>query len=372
MDYKSYSAKKILNVQKHADGGWFWTKYSAYPYKGCYFGCEYCYERDERYLPFKSQPEMFDQLVEVKENAPALLEKELAKAKPNLIAVGDWQPAEKKYRLSREMLEICLKFKFPVFILEKSPLVLDDLDLLKKINKEAGVVSGFSIITTKDDATRRIFELKAPTVKSRFAAMKKLTQAGILTGTSFMPILPYIYDDNANLEAVVKETKKNGGSYVLGGGLTLWGGVKPYFYGVLKKHYPKLLTKYEKLFADDHEFGKYWFRISSKIKELCKKYQIDYYIPRPVKHFPEELHFNKRVAAQFYYKARDLQESGANRYKEWAYRKAAWAIDDLEESLEDIYEKTWLVGLQRIPGIGNRLAHEIEKYIKQFTKKKNC
>ena len=55
MEYQTYSAKKILNIHKHPDGGWFWVKYSAYPYLGCYFGCEYCYERDEKYLPYICQ-----------------------------------------------------------------------------------------------------------------------------------------------------------------------------------------------------------------------------------------------------------------------------------------------------------------------------
>ncbi|PIY97121.1 MAG: radical SAM protein [Candidatus Kerfeldbacteria bacterium CG_4_10_14_0_8_um_filter_42_10] len=366
MEYQTYSAKKILNVHKHPDGGWFWVKYSAYPYLGCYFGCEYCYERDEKYLPYKGHPEQFNRLVKVKENAPALLEKELKKVAPDLIAVGDWQPAEKKYRLSRKMLEICYQHKFPVFILEKSPLILEDLDLLKKINKKTGAVTGFSIITTKDDQTRRIFEPKAPATKARFLAMKKIAQAGILTGTSFMPILPFIYDDEDNLEAVVKATKLAGGSYVLAGGLTLWGGVQPHFFGVLKKNFPDLLPKYQKLFASEKEFGNYWLKISGQVRKLCQKHGLSYYIPRPVKHYPAKLLLNKEVAAKFYQRARDIQESGENRYKEWAYRKAAWAIDDLNESLADIYKKGWLVGLQKIEGIGNRLAHEIEKEIRKL------
>jgi len=140
--------------------------------------------------------------------------------------------------------------------------------------------------------------------------------------------------------------------------------VKPYFFGVLKKNFPQLLPKYQKLFASDSEFGRYWFRISNQVRKLCQKYNLSYYIPRPVKYFPKKLIFNKEMAAKFYQRARDLKESGGNSYKEWAYRKAAWAIDDLDQSLIDIYQKSWLVGIQKINGIGNRLAHEIEKEIK--------
>ncbi|MBU0613608.1 radical SAM protein [Patescibacteria group bacterium] len=364
MEYKTYRAKKVLNVHKHTDGGWFWVKYSAYPYLGCFFGCEYCYERDEKYLPFKGEPELFDKLIKVKENAAELLDKELKKVTPDLIAVGDWQPVEKEFRISRKMLEVCYKHGFPVFLLEKSPLIIDDLDLLKKIDKKSGVITSFSIITAKDDKIRRIVEPKAPTVKSRFAAMKKIADAGLITGTSFMPILPFLYDDEKNLEAVVVETKKNGGSYVLVGGLTLWGGVKDHYYMMLKENFPSLVPKYEKIFTSDAAFGEYWKKISERVKKLCKKHKIGQFIPRPIKHYPKGLHLNKKIAAVFYFKARNYQNSSANKYKEWAYRKAAWAMDDLNEPVEEIYKRSWLGGIQKINGIGNRLAHEIEKYIK--------
>lgn len=366
MKYQEYQAKKILNVHKHIDGGWFWTKYSAHPYLGCEFGCEYCYGRDKRYCPY-DKIEDFDKLIKVKKNAAELLKNELKDKPRELISVGEWQPAEANFKLSRKMLEVCLELGFPVFVLEKSPLIMRDLDLLKKINKKAGVISGFSIITTKDDKNRKIFEPKAPTVLSRFQTLQKFAQAGILTGTSLMPILPFIYDNTTNLEAVVKETKKNGGSYILAGGLTLWGGVKSYFFKVIKKYFPSLLSKYEELYSNEEKFGKYWLGITTKVKQLCRKYGIADSIPRPVKYFPKDLQFNKKVAELFYLKAREIQETDGNPYKQWAYRKAAWAIDDLDQSLVDIYKRSWLVGIQKIKGIGNRLAHEIEKEIKRFS-----
>lgn len=374
--YVTYKPKKILNVHKHLDGGWYWTKYSAHPYLGCEFGCQYCYGRDKHYCPYDNI-EDFDKLIKIKENAPELLKKELKNKPKELISVGEWQPVEAKYKLSRKMLEVCLDLGFPVFVLEKSPLILRDLDLLKKINKKAGVISGFSIITTKDDEVRKIFEPKALPVKARFEAMKKFAKAGIMTGTHLMPILPFFYDQDENLEAVIKMTKQYGGQYVLASSLTLWGEVKNYFYKVLAKRFPELIDKYEKLYSsqagtpvqagvgENEIFSEYWQPISQKVKKLCQKYKILDYIPRPVQFYDKELQLNKKIAEKFYFKARDYQDAGPKyKFREWAYRKAAWAIDDLKESLADIYKHTWLVGIERIPGIGNRLAHEIEKEIK--------
>ena len=127
------------------------------------------------------------------------------KNKPrDLIYLDNYQPIDSQYQYTRKMLEVCFELGFPVFVNEKSSMILRDLDVLKKINKKSYLNVGWSIITTKDDETRKIFEPKAPLVKARFEAMKKLAENKILTGTVFMPILPFIYDDERNIEAVIK------------------------------------------------------------------------------------------------------------------------------------------------------------------------
>jgi len=106
LEFKEYQTRRIINVQKHIDGGWFWVKYSAYPYVGCAYGCSFCYRRGDRYTG-RRDPELYDQLIGVKTNAVELLRKELAKLEPDVISCGDWQePAEKCYQLSRGMLEV--------------------------------------------------------------------------------------------------------------------------------------------------------------------------------------------------------------------------------------------------------------------------
>ena len=130
-EFISYKTRTILNKHKRPDH-WFWTHYTAYPYIGCQHGCEFCYCREKKYAPYEAI-EDFPYVIKVKENAPILLRKALNKVSKGMIAVGDYQPAEKKFKISRKMLEVCLELDFPVFILERSPLVLRDLDLIRKI-----------------------------------------------------------------------------------------------------------------------------------------------------------------------------------------------------------------------------------------------
>ena len=125
-----------------------------------------------------------------------------------MISVGDYQPAEARYGLSREMLKICAELGFPTLLLEKSPLVLRDLDVVSQINERSWACAIFSIVRADSEGYGEIFEPYAPRIEGRFRAMKKIADSGILTGTAFMPILPCICDDDSNLEAVVKKTAR--------------------------------------------------------------------------------------------------------------------------------------------------------------------
>ena len=138
--YKKYEARTILNIHKHVDGGWFWSKYSANPYIGCEWGCQYCYARDKKYNPHKPERDQsinnfkdpFSEYIKIKVNAPELLMKSLKDKPQDIIYLDSYIPIDLKYQYARKMLEICLELKFPVFINEKSSLILRDLDILKK------------------------------------------------------------------------------------------------------------------------------------------------------------------------------------------------------------------------------------------------
>lgn len=360
--YVPYEAKRLLNTYKHIDGGWFWNKYSAYPYIGCQFGCEFCYERESKYLPYPD-PDDFDRIIKIKLNAPELLRRELSKVPTDLISTGDYQPVEREFKLSRQLLEVALEMGFPVFILERSPLVTRDLDLIQAINKRSFATVLFSTSFADSKTTKRIFEPKSPAVKLRFKAMEKIASQGILTGTAFMPILPFISDSEINLEAVVKMTKDYGGSFILAGSFTLSGYQKERYLSLLSRNYPELIPKYDELYKGNYEpSGIYWIQIANKVRELCHKHGIKDRMPRWI---PQgSFAINKKVAENLFLKVYDLELEMENKNKIWAYRKAAWAVDELDKSIEQIYTAHGIEGLLAIPNIGKQLAGEIEIMLK--------
>jgi DNA repair photolyase len=339
-----YRPKTILNKHKRADH-WFWTRYSAYPYIGCQHGCEFCYCREEKYYPYEDVND-FAYVIKVKENAPDLLRRALSRAPVDLVFTGDYQPVERKFQLSRQMLEVCYSLGFPVFVLERSPLVLRDLDLLRAIKARSTAVVAFSILSTPDSPGYervRQMERLAPRLEKRFAAMEEIAKAGILTGTCMMPVLPGVSDDDATLDDVVRWTAGHGGKFILAGGLTLADQQRDYFLGVLRERFPDLLGFYQTQYPEGSygpEHGR-WRKVALKIKDLCEKRIVEV------------------LAKQLYYM--ELNNEASQRL--WAYRKAAWAIEDLEQDVGLVYRQMGVKGLTSIENVGPRMAREVERIL---------
>jgi DNA repair photolyase len=365
VSFVPYRPKMILNKHKRADH-WFWTRYSAYPYLGCQHGCEFCYCREQKYSPYKD-PNDFAYLIKVKENAPDLLRHALSRAPVDLIFTGDYQPAERKFRLSRKILEVCYELGFPVFVLERNPAVLDDLDLLQAIHEKARVVVAFSIISTPDSPNYECvcaMEHLAPKAEKRFEAMEKLAVAGIPTGTVAMPLLPGLCDDTATLESIARWTAEHGGQFVLASGLTLSDQQKEYFFKVLGERFPDLLTTYQRIFPPKSysQVGGGWRETALRVREGCAKYDIPDRMPRPI--IPgDKRALNRRVVEWLANKVYALELERAPNYQVWAYRKAAWAVEDLEQDIGLVQRTMGLKGLQSIPSVGEKLGREIETWL---------
>jgi DNA repair photolyase len=369
--FTPYQPRTILNKHKHPDH-WFWIYYTAHPYLGCQHGCEFCYSRQNKYSPYDNIDD-FSHVIKVKENAAELLRKALAKAPREMIAVGDYQPAERKFQLSRKMLEICLELGFPVFLLERSPLVTRDLDLLQEINRKTHASVLFSIIHTEssphaDNISRT--ERLSPTPRERFAAMQALAKAGIRTGICFMPILPGLGDTRENLELVIRQCADHGGQFVLASTLTLADQQKGYFFNYLQAKLPDLLPFYQKLYPQKSygPAGDHWLKVGRQVREICQKTSIPDRMPRPIRP-GEKRALNKKVAEMLADKTYSMELEGIPDQRIWPYRKAAWSVEELEQDITLIYRQMGMAGLQSIPNVGPSIGKLIEDYLARFDQK---
>lgn len=181
MKIQEIQAKNILSKSKVYD----WT---INPYVGCQHGCTYCYAKFMK--RFSGHKENWGEFIDIKINAPELLAEEIKKKKIGRVWISGvcdpYQPVEKKYELTRKCLEILQENNWPVIIQTKSPLVLRDLELLKKFQK---IEVGFTI-PTGDEKIRRIFEPRTSTIEERIQALDKLHQEGIKTYVMIAPLLP--------------------------------------------------------------------------------------------------------------------------------------------------------------------------------------
>ncbi len=368
LEFQEYRVRKIVNVHRHVDGPWFWTKYGAHPYTGCRSGCEFCYLRGGQYLG-RRDPNTFDTFIQVKINAVEQLRAELSRLQPDVIACGDWQqPAEDRYRLSRGMLEVVRDFAFPLFIVERSPLVTRDLDLLVDINRRAWVGAVFSL-SNLDNRLKRAFEPRSPGLKRRLQAMMELANAGILVGATLMPVIPFAGDDHAHLEEVVRATKDHGGAFVLAGGMTMAGVQAQRTFAAAQRLNPELETRWRQSYKLNGNgkinYGpprEYCARLGLLVRELCERHGLKDRMPRYIGNGP--LAINKRIAEKLFLKTYDLELEQAQAYRIWAYRKAAWTIDEWSESVAKIYHEEGEVGLQKLPDIGKSAAAEMGKWLK--------
>jgi DNA repair photolyase len=240
------------------------------PYVGCGHACQYCYARFMKRFVGHSEP--WGTFVDVKINIADVLEKQikLPKYKNKLIYIGTvtdpYQPLERKYKLTRKILEILLKYQNPVEILTKSNLILRDIDLLKKF-KDIRV--NFTI-NTLDEKWKRLVEPYSSSIKERLEAAKKLSEQGIKTVAMMGRYWPFFTDP----EKLFKEFKKAGISYLFTESFNMTGGNWSGVDKVLKKHYPELLPKMREIMLNKNNFRKFYRAAEEKVRYLSKKYKL--------------------------------------------------------------------------------------------------
>ncbi len=270
---KDIQAKTLLARVKGPDE-WFGLYYNFNLYRGCGHHCIYCDSRSECY-----QIEDFDGEILVKANAVELLRKELgSKRVVGTIGTGSmndpYMPLEVVKQLTRRALEVIAESGFPIHIITKSDLVLRDLDLLKQVAQTYAAVS--FTVTTADDDLAKVLEPGAPVSSRRFSAMRKLSENGILTGLTLMPVLPFIEDTEANIRRIIELAHEHGAGYIIPAfSVTLRDRQRAYFYSKLDKHFPGLRIRYERAFGERYSaHSPNSARLEKLFRELCAQYGI--------------------------------------------------------------------------------------------------
>lgn len=234
-------------------------------YRGCTHGCIYCDSRSRCY-----QMDHAFEDIEVKQNAPELLEKALrSKRKRYMIGTGamcdPYMHCEEQLGLTRKCLEIIERYGFGVAVQTKSNRILRDLDLLKSINEKAKCVVQMTL-TTYDEDLCRILEPEVSTTRERFEALQVFRDNGIPTVVWMSPFLPFINANRENVEGILDYCirAKVYGIICFGIGLTLREGNREYFYQALDRHFPGLKEVYQRKYGHAYEIG------SDKNGELMK------------------------------------------------------------------------------------------------------
>ena len=283
--------KSVLNKHKKHDS-WFLDEYSVNPYEGCSCNCLYCYVRGSKY------GENMEDGLAVKANLAAVLEKQLQsrakKQQYGIIAVGSATDAyihhEEKYKITEQILQLLLKYRFPVFISTKRSLITRDIELLKAIDKTAilpadlqstlkrGAILSVSI-STMDETISNMLEPGAIPTLQRLQLVKQLKQEGFLVGVNAIPVLPFISDTEEELEKIIVAARQYNADYILVGGLTLFGNEKAdsktLYYKFLQRYKPELIEKYNRLYNNNFYTGyQYQDDLKYKADKLCKKYNI--------------------------------------------------------------------------------------------------
>ena len=240
-------------------------------YRGCSHGCIYCDSRSKCYQfthPFED--------IEVKQNAPELLEKALkSKRRKCMIGTGSmsdpYMHCEEDLRLTQRCLEIILKYGFGAAVQTKSDRILRDIDLLDAINRSAKCVVQMTL-TTWDEDLCRIVEPNVCNTQRRIEVLEQMQGRGIPTVVWLTPILPFLNDTEENIRAILKECVRVGvkGIICFDMGLTLREGDREYYYAALDKHFPGLKERYIRIYGNAYNLpGPDSARLMELFHKIC-------------------------------------------------------------------------------------------------------
>ncbi|HEY7387643.1 MAG TPA: radical SAM protein [Bryobacteraceae bacterium] len=276
VQYFEIPSRSILNRTKPTMP----FRWTINPYRGCEFGCKYCYARYTHEF-MEMRVEEFEQKIYAKHAAAELLRKELARIPlEDPIALGTatdpYQPAERRFGRTRSILEVFARERGRhLGITTKSDLVARDVDVLQEIAR-ANWLSINITITTLNEKLARIVEPRAPRPDLRLGAVRKLSEAGLRVGVFPNPIMPLITDSETQLAALAKAARDAGAQYFGGGPLFLMPCAQKVFFPFIDEHFPKLAPHYRAQFEKSPYLDRsYKDRLRERVAGVRDRYGLD-------------------------------------------------------------------------------------------------
>jgi DNA repair photolyase len=366
VNYEIKTFKSILNKYKFIDS-WFWGRYGINAYSGCEFACTYCDSRSEKYYLHDD----FARTIYVKEDAPAMLDRRISRARtllPDVVCLSGasdpYQPAEKEFQNTRGCLEVLAKHRYPVHVLTKSELVERDIDLLQQIGADSWATVSFTITCTQQELAS-FLEPAAPSPERRFSALTRLRKAGVQAGVNLIPCVPVLGDAPEQIARVVQRAAEAGAAYVLfGGGMTMRDRQADWYLGALQKRYPdavaSTLRAYDGQWSPEDGYsgqyapsGNYLGGVHRSFSQAARHFGMATRISR---FLPDDFRYhNYRIAEVFLNQSNLLRQQG----KPWS--NLYWAgqnIQNLKESTADIAARCELESIRNVTA---EIARRVEK-----------
>src|SRR2546430_820442 len=279
--YREIQVKGALNAVRGMPFGW-----SLNPFLGCAHACYYCFSRayHVRYRE-KDVGTDFDSNVEVRVNIADVLRKELRRPREGSLAIGTatdpYQPIEGKYKLTRRCLEALVDQPMPTSSVTKGPLVVRDIDVLRRLDTKADLTVYFSVPCVDEDIVRKTDPGTAPP-RQRLRALRMLRDAGIDAAVLCMPVLPGITDSEESLDRAAKAASEAGATAFRHRPLKIDREIRDYYIEFLAAEFPTLVPRYEALYGNSVHPGKDYEReLEKRVTRVRARYE---FRERPPRH----------------------------------------------------------------------------------------
>lgn len=274
VEYRTLPTRKWLNRCHSQRVPFDW---SINPYRGCEYGCKYCYARFTHDFLERRDPQSFEREIYAKDWNAFEFEQELRAVKPEQIigigtATDPYQPAERKFLLTRQVLEALSKVQgVSIFVTTKSNLVSRDADLLRGL-AQGNEVRVTVTVTTMNRELARLTEPFAPRPDLRMKAVAELAAAGVPVGVIANPVLPLITDSEENLESVARAAKGAGADQFGANVVFLQPAAQRVFFPFLAGSFPQHLKRYQASFsAGAYLKGAYPERLRTLVNDIRQR-----------------------------------------------------------------------------------------------------